>query len=160
MVKFLLLVVIAVTFLIAWSKFQRGDSATKQRMVKQSVKYVIWGLLLIFVLTGRLHWLAGLGAAVIPLLPMLYANIIRRFSNQEANPADAKPTESKPLSDIEEAMEILGISGQSQEALTTEMVQDAHRKLIQKLHPDRGGNDYLAAKINQARDLLLARINK
>lgn len=51
----------------------------------------------------------------------------------------------------EEALAILGLA----EDATQEAIQAAHRALIQKLHPDRGGNDYLAAKINQARDFLL-----
>ncbi len=51
----------------------------------------------------------------------------------------------------DEAFRILGLK----EGATRQDVKDAYRKLMTQLHPDRGGSDYLAAKVNQAKDFLL-----
>jgi DnaJ domain len=61
----------------------------------------------------------------------------------------ARPT-SADVS-VEEAYAILGLAP----GADAEAIKEAHRRLMVKLHPDHGGSDYLATKINRARDVLL-----
>ncbi len=55
----------------------------------------------------------------------------------------------------EEAYEILGL----ERGASVAQIRQAHRRLMQRLHPDMGGTSSLAARINEARDVLLSTHN-
>jgi len=72
----------------------------------------------------------------------------------ESAEADARPARAPQRAmSLDEAASVLGLDIDA----NAEEVRAAHRKLIAQIHPDKGGTDYLAAKINEARDLLLGR---
>jgi hypothetical protein len=64
-------------------------------------------------------------------------------------PPQAAPGEAMTRT---EALQVLGLTGEP----TPADIRQAHRRLMTRLHPDQGGSDYLASKINTARDVLLA----
>ncbi len=124
------------------------------------------GLVLILILTGRVHWLTGLVVAVfglakalfpillrhLPQLATLYASIRSKRSEQNKGyqQESGRIHREKAMS-REEAFEILGVH----EGATPEQIQTAYKRLMQKCHPDRGGSDYLAAQLNAAKKVLL-----
>lgn len=76
---------------------------------------------------------------------------------QQANPGaghgphqGGSPGAASDMS-VEEARQILGLEGE----ITRKTISAAHRSLIGQFHPDKGGSDYLATKINLAREVLL-----
>jgi hypothetical protein len=121
--------------------------------------------------TGRMHWLFALVGALIPFIRGLLGIgmqilpfwLKRKTAEQKTQGEQTERQAARPTSDMssKEAADILGLSSDfTRGEINAEKVNDVHRRLIQKLHPDRGGNDYLAAKINQARDVLLQQLKK
>lgn len=109
--------------------------------------------------TGRLHWIAAVGAATVPFLRRAFRLIrylpwVRQFYQQSragnqqqgSNASSTTGTMSR-----DQARQILGLGTHP----TREEVVAAHRRLMQKVHPDRGGSTFLAQQLNEAKRVLL-----
>ena len=118
--------------------------------------------LAILAATGRLHWLAAVGAALLPFLrravglfrflPLLRGlfGAYQQYGNRE-NGAGAGGARAAGTMSAAEAREILGLGPNPTKA----EIIEAHRRLMQKVHPDRGGSTYLAQQLNEAKRVLL-----
>jgi len=111
--------------------------------------------------TGRLHWLVAVAAAVAPFLrrgvrliryvPWLGSLLGSLRQRAEANREQDRSFRHNGAMSRAQALEILGLGSQP----TREDILAAHRRLIQKLHPDRGGSKFFAQQLNEAKRRLL-----
>jgi len=120
------------------------------------------------VLTGR-HQGADLGSLDVETLvsmlgevdeesrALLMAYLDRReprwSENAQTDAAERPRASGTGKMSEQEAYQILGL----QPGATANDISRAHRTLMKKLHPDQGGSTYLAARINEAKEILLRR---
>ena len=160
MARLIILIAVAGIALILWHKISKTSGEERKKLVLWSAVGGVLAVLAILAITGHLNIITAAIAGLVALLPRAmqfakYLPFINRLYQQNkagAQQAQTPPANGKQAMSQEEAMEILALKPN----YTKEDVIQAHRRMMQKVHPDRGGSDYLAAQINKAKDTLLA----
>ncbi len=103
----------------------------------------------------------ALRGAMVFAMPLFLAGAglfgLGKYLPQAANIMGQRPSPTPPEPSTKmNAKEALSVLGLTQAASRDEIIA-AHKRLQRTNHPDVGGSDYLAGKINQARDVLLKR---
>ncbi|MGB0965002.1 MAG: J domain-containing protein [Litorivicinus sp.] len=148
------LVIVAILILgFLLSRTQLYAKFRKQVLLGAAAILILW-----LVVTGKLHALFALVAAALPMMQRIVGVLtmipgVRNFISQATqNQQTQQPAAKTGPMTREQAAEILGVSPDASPA----EIRAAHRKLMGKLHPDKGGNDFLASQLNNARDKLLS----
>ena len=142
-------------FLGGLRAFERASVTTIKSLLAWVAALAGLTLALLLVLTGR----EGIALGALTLFGPLIWN---HWKAAHPSPGPATGTRSSSTGSPpprspggpmtrEEAYQVLGLSPGATEA----EIRTAHRRLMRGAHPDQGGSDWLAARINQARDVLL-----
>jgi len=160
-----LLVIIAIVALIYFLKYFRRIPAKDKP--KAAIKYGLYIAAIVvigLVITGKLHWVAAGIAGLLPIAQRLFYTGTRfmpflkqiytfKKQNEQLSQASSSPAPDSSMT-VDKAKEIFGIKTLE----SSEQITKRHRELMQKNHPDRGGSDYLAAQINEAKECLIKHI--
>ena len=129
--------------------FERASITSIKSLLAWIAALAGLSLTLLLILTGR----GPLAFFALSLLyPLIRERWLARWPRVGAGvppPGSASGRSSGPMS-LAEAYEVLGLkpgAGQAE-------IQEAYLRLMRAAHPDSGGSDWLAARINQARDIL------
>jgi hypothetical protein len=155
-----LLVIFVIVALIYFLKyFRRIPSEDKPKAAIKYGLYIAAVVVIGLVITGKLHWIAAGIAGLLPIAQRLFTAGIRFMpflkqlyaSKNQKSAASSAPVQENNNMTVEKAKDIFGLKTVE----NREQVTKRHRELMQKNHPDRGGSDYLAAQINEAKECLM-----
>ena len=120
------------------------------RLLALVTLFIILGAgLVVLALAGRYGLAAPLGFIMMWLLRLWRVTRGSDNAGKAESAADGKAG-TQPMT-VAEARDVLGVDA----AASREEIETAYRDLIVKNHPDHGGTDWIAAQLNQARDILL-----
>ena len=165
MIRLFLLLAIVVMLWAYWSvpRLQPSPAQWFKNRIKSFVLILVLSVLAFLLLTGRLNVLIALlglvGAGLARLLPLLvkYAPYIQRIWQWRQQQAQTGQKYQQAQTGHPSSMtrqQALAILGLTADADQTAIIA-AHRRLMAKVHPDKGGTDYLAAQLNLAKKTLL-----
>lgn len=112
----------------------------------------IWIVALGGLVLAALLFLTGRGVVAIAALGMLGPLVWGWMGRGRPSLGGAAPRSAGGAMSRAEAFDVLGLKPGAPEA----EIRAAHLRLMRAAHPDRGGSDWLATRINQARDVLLS----
>ncbi len=161
MIRVYFLVIIIAAFFWFKTLLQKAPHQRKSYIRKSALYGLALGLVLLAAM-GRLNWVLAAFSVVVafvsrflpvalryaPQLQRLWSVFRERGSFHKDSQGFERPS---AVMTVGEASKILGVSVSA----TRQEIIDAHRKLMLKNHPDRGGSSYLAAQINRAKEMLL-----